>query len=453
MHVTITTEDGLGGVFSLEVSLELTVHDLKAILEIEAAANLGEMILLHHMEPMSDGGRSLGSYGVQDNDIIVLANSSSIQPASSDNPGGSASSGGSQSDFSGTTSPPTQAPQASLPNIDWGAIRVPGPQTSQASLPNIDWGAIRVPGPQTSQASLPNIDWGAIRVPGPQTSQASLPNIDWGAIRVPGPQTSQASLPNIDWGAIRVPGPLTSQASLPNIDWGAIHVPGGQPATQPVPQQRRADDPEEVRRHLLSHPRELELLRQRNPELARALDSGNADVFRIALESHMKAVRDKERVLREEERQRIRILNANPLDPSIQRRIEEEIQKKNIEENMETAIEYTPESFSATIMLYVLVKVNGVPVKALVDSGAAGTIMSDTCAKHCGVMRLVDRRFAGMAIGVGTQRIIGKIHLGTIQIGKDFLTSSFKVLEEQTEDMLLGLDMLQRHQVSLQSCL
>lgn len=34
-----------------------------------------------------------------------------------------------------------------------------------------------------------------------------------------------------------------------------------------------------------------------------------------------------------------------------------------------------------------------------------------------------------------------------LQIEKDFLTTSFSVLEEQPMDMLLGLDMLKRHQV------
>ena len=37
---------------------------------------------------------------------------------------------------------------------------------------------------------------------------------------------------------------------------------------------------------------------------------------------------------------------------------------------------------------------------------------------------------------------------GLIQIGNDFLQSSFSILENQPMDMLLGLDMLKRHQVS-----
>lgn len=57
-------------------------------------------------------------------------------------------------------------------------------------------------------------------------------------------------------------------------------------------------------------------------------------------------------------------------------------------------------------------------------------------------------RWAGIAKGVGVQRITGRIHMVQIQIENNFLTTSFSVLEQQPMDMLLGLDMLKRHQVS-----
>lgn len=60
-------------------------------------------------------------------------------------------------------------------------------------------------------------------------------------------------------------------------------------------------------------------------------------------------------------------------------------------------------------------------------------------------------RWAGIAKGVGVQRIIGRIHMVQMRIEKDFLTTSFSVLEEQPMDMLLGLDMLKRHQVIINS--
>ena len=110
-------------------------------------------------------------------------------------------------------------------------------------------------------------------------------------------------------------------------------------------------------------------------------------------------------------------------------------------------------------------KINGHPIKAFVDSGAQMTIMSKACAERCGVMRLLDRRFAGIARGVGTQNILGRIHLGSLsssvsffshrnrlnlaqlEVENQFFATSLSVLEDQSIDMLIGLDMLRRHRV------
>ena len=43
----------------------------------------------------------------------------------------------------------------------------------------------------------------------------------------------------------------------------------------------------------------------------------------------------------------------------------------------------------------------------------------------------------------------GRVHMAQIQIEKDYLTSSFSILEEQPMDMLLGLDMLKKHQCTI----
>ncbi|XP_078095081.1 protein DDI1 homolog 2 isoform X2 [Mustelus asterias] len=260
--------------------------------------------------------------------------------------------------------------------------------------------------------------------------------------------------------------PLPSVSGLPRIDFSGISVPGSmghgmaahgaahQQPPKPTPSSSTAspppvpaphsleNNPTLLRDMLLANPHELSLLKERNPPLAEALLSGDLDKF-------TKVLREQQQERARREQERIRLLNADPFDLEAQAKIEEDIRQQNIEENMTIAMEESPESFGQVVMLYINCKVNGMPVKAFVDSGAQMTIMSQACAERCNIMRLVDRRWAGIAKGVGTQKIIGRVHLAQVQIEGDFLPCSFSLLEDQPMDMLLGLDMLKRHQCSI----
>jgi len=229
-------------------------------------------------------------------------------------------------------------------------------------------------------------------------------------------------------------------------DFSKIKIPGasggggGSSSAQagPSTSKSKEEDPAWIREMLKSNPDQLALLKQNNPRLAEALETSPEEFAKI--------LREQQKARLERENARLRLLTADPMDMEAQKLIAEEIAQKNIEQNMEMAMEYSPETFGTVVMLYINCMVNGHPIKAFVDSGAQATIMSQAAAERCNIMRLVDRRWAGIAKGVGTQKIIGRVHMAQIQIKDDFLTSSFSILEEQPMDMLLGLDMLKRHQ-------
>lgn len=192
---------------------------------------------------------------------------------------------------------------------------------------------------------------------------------------------------------------------------------------------------------LMADPSQRAIFRERWPSLAQALDSGDTNKAAKLLEDHWKT--------KQEEDERLRRAEANPEDPENQKYLEERIRQQNVDQSLMEAQENFPEMFGTVVMLYIECKVNGHDVKAFVDSGAQMTIMSQACAQRCNIMRLLDKRFAGIAKGVGTQKILGRIHTGQIQIKESFIPQSFSVMEDQPMELLIGLDMLKRHQCVL----
>ncbi|KAF2847084.1 hypothetical protein T440DRAFT_217323 [Plenodomus tracheiphilus IPT5] len=123
-------------------------------------------------------------------------------------------------------------------------------------------------------------------------------------------------------------------------------------------------DPEGVRQHILMNPDAQNDLRRRDPELGAALNDP-------ARWRETFAMRQRQADEAERERQnQIALLNEDPFNVEAQRKIEDLIRQDRVVENLQKAYDENPEVFVRVHMLYVNTEVNGVPVKAFVDSGA-----------------------------------------------------------------------------------
>lgn len=203
--------------------------------------------------------------------------------------------------------------------------------------------------------------------------------------------------------------------------------------------------PEEYLELVAAHPHLLTQYRSNDTEFADALATNDlATVRRVLMLRHMGL--HKRNFSQQQELARI---DQDPTNEENQRKIEEMIRLQNIQANMESAMENMPEAFGRVVMLYIDVKVNAVPVKCFVDSGAQSTIMTARCVERVGLRHLIDTRFKGEARGVGTAKILGRIHIADMQLGGNFFPVSITVLEGGDVDFLLGLDMLKHHRAVL----
>lgn len=117
-------------------------------------------------------------------------------------------------------------------------------------------------------------------------------------------------------------------------------------------------------------------------------------------------------------------------NPDIQLRIEQEIKRRNVQDNLMMAIEHAPEVFGTVNLAYLNCEVNGYKFRALLDTGAQSTFMHRSLITKCNLERIFDESVKGTVMGVGTSNVLGRVHAAEIKLGdRLFLICSFYVME------------------------
>lgn len=138
-------------------------------------------------------------------------------------------------------------------------------------------------------------------------------------------------------------------------------------------------------------------------------------------------------------------LNENIDTPEAQRKIMQMIQNQRINDNLRQGIETMPESLFPVHMLFINIEINNKKVKALVDTGAQSSFMSADLCRKCNLMSMVDKRFQGIARGVGSSRILGVIHAAQIKIMNKVIMLKLNIIENNEIGFVLGLDNLRKY--------
>ena len=137
-------------------------------------------------------------------------------------------------------------------------------------------------------------------------------------------------------------------------------------------------------------------------------------------------------------------LNSNIDTPEAQRKIMQMIQNQRINENFRQGIETMPESLFPVHMLFINIEINNKKVNALIDTGAQSSFMSADLCRKCNLMSMVDKRFQGIARGVGSSKILGVIHAAQIKIMNKVIMLKINIIENNEIGFVLGLDNLRK---------
>jgi len=243
----------------------------------------------------------------------------------------------------------------------------------------------------------------------------------------------------------------TSSQKSPPVQWDGMHLDDA---------ISRNPDPHNLMTILTNtsrHPNLLKELNYHNPAMYKKLMSANNDISKMAAiwrETTMKSTTSRflqQHSQQSKEMEMRQRLQRDPMDAEANKYFGEKIREANVQRQYEQMMEEYPESMGRVLMLYINCLVNEKPLQVFVDSGAQSTIMSSECADRLGLLHLVDKRFEGVAVGVGTGKILGKIHVVELTIGGYAFPCSITVMDSESGlgdknmDCLFGLDMLKRH--------
>jgi len=120
-----------------------------------------------------------------------------------------------------------------------------------------------------------------------------------------------------------------------------------------------------------------------------------------------------------------------------------------IHDNYLKAYTEIPHTFIPCKMIHMTAKINNTEIKFLVDTGAQISILPLSVASGCGLSNIIDEQYSGELKGVGTDKIMGRIHYVELQLPCGIYPCGFTVCKNDKMVPILGIDMMRNLGLSL----
>jgi hypothetical protein len=128
---------------------------------------------------------------------------------------------------------------------------------------------------------------------------------------------------------------------------------------------------------------------------------------------------------------------------------EAEKKQKIINMNYMKAMEIMPELYTKSPSIYIKGSINGNMVKFLIDTGAQISLLSKSVAVACGLDKYIDERYSGELVGVGTDKILGKVHYTEITFDWGVLPCGFTICNNNNIIPIIGIDIMNSHGINI----
>jgi DNA damage-inducible protein 1 len=105
---------------------------------------------------------------------------------------------------------------------------------------------------------------------------------------------------------------------------------------------------------------------------------------------------------------------------------------------------YISNDFLDDELIHIACEIGGIAVEMMVDTGAQSSVISKSAAQRLNLMGRLDTSRQGVASGVGTARILGRLRAVPVKIGQVEFQLDFTVLAVEEQLLMLGIDQLRR---------